>query len=237
MRRRNEEGKQPGQIGRRLVGGAPANGEAAGGHHERTPPNIHGHELQLPVLVLACEHGSTASYDALEYNAALAWLTIPTPPSSQTTDNAGQASRPPPSLRLAWVAFPFHSTLFVPQQLRQHNLQHGNRMSKRPFVDGGVGVGGARKQRIDLSDLKPAGATGNGGGITGPGSVNPYTKRQYSARYYDILSKRRGLPVYEFLDELSTKVKKNQVCVWSGWVGGGREREGGEGAGLSLCYT
>jgi hypothetical protein len=102
-------------------------------------------------------------------------------------------------------------------------------MSKRPF-DGGVGVGGARKQRIDLSDLKPA---GNGGGLAGPGTVNPYTNRQYSSRYYDILSKRRGLPVYEFLDELLTKVKKNQVCEggWVGWGGWCVEREGGEGRG------
>lgn len=96
-------------------------------------------------------------------------------------------------------------------------------------------MGGARKQRIDLSDLKPAGA-GNGGGVTGPGSVNPYTNRQYSSRYYDILSKRRGLPVYEFLDELLTKVKKNQVCgcgLGMGWLGwGGRPR-----IRLSLCLA
>lgn len=100
-------------------------------------------------------------------------------------------------------------------------------MSKRPF-DSGVGVGGARKQRIDLSDLKPAGAA-NGGGIAGPGTINPYTNRQYSSRYFDILSKRRGLPVYEFLDELLAKVKKNQVCMWLDVVRGGR---GGKGGGL-----
>ncbi|GAB5029941.1 pre-mrna-splicing factor atp-dependent rna helicase-like [Nannochloropsis oceanica] len=93
-------------------------------------------------------------------------------------------------------------------------------MSKRPF-DSGVGMGGARKQRIDLSDLKPAGG-GNGGGIAGQGTVNPYTNRQYSSRYFDILSKRRGLPVYEFLDELLTKVKKNQVIVVEGETGSGK---------------
>lgn len=62
-----------------------------------------------------------------------------------------------------------------------------------------------RKQRIDLSGL-----TGGGQG-SGGGTINPYTNRPYSSRYYDILSKRRGLPVYQFLDDLLSKVKKNQV--------------------------
>lgn len=68
------------------------------------------------------------------------------------------------------------------------------------------GFGGAgRKQRLDVSGL----------GITTPAGVkegcNPYTGRPYSARYYEILSKRKKLPVYDFLDELLTDVKKNQV--------------------------
>ena len=90
------------------------------------------------------------------------------------------------------------------------------------FDDGGGAPGsaasGSRKQRIDLSDLKPSGSsTSNGGGNGGDTSVNPYTGRKYSSRYYDILAKRKGLPVYEFLDELLTKVKKNQVCIFV-WV-------------------
>ncbi len=95
-----------------------------------------------------------------------------------------------------------------------------------------------KRQRLDLSDLKPAGA-GDGGGAGGTGGeVNPHTGQGYSRRYHEILSKRRGLPVYDFLDELLGKVKKNQVssslrsCVgcfggwwWcvvvDGWIEGG----------------
>jgi hypothetical protein len=64
----------------------------------------------------------------------------------------------------------------------------------------------ARKQRIDLSGLN-----NTSGGAAAGGGVNPYTARPYSARYYDILKKRTGLPVYEFLDELLKKVKNSQV--------------------------
>lgn len=76
---------------------------------------------------------------------------------------------------------------------------------------GGVGgeMGQTRKQRIDLADLRPGGS-GNGG-IAPVGGINPYTNRPYSSKYHDILAKRRGLPVYEFLDDLLAKVKKNQV--------------------------
>lgn len=63
-----------------------------------------------------------------------------------------------------------------------------------------------KRQRLDLSDLMQ-----KGGGDAGTGAVNPHTGQPYSRRYYDILAKRRGLPVYEFLDELLGKVKKNQV--------------------------
>ena len=82
---------------------------------------------------------------------------------------------------------------------------------KRRFDEGPpMALGGARKQRIDLSELR-----GSGPGGVADSSINPYTFKPYSQRYFEILSKRRGLPVYEFLDELLTKVKKNQVSFFA----------------------
>lgn len=42
-------------------------------------------------------------------------------------------------------------------------------------------LGGARKQRIDLTDLHPPQAVATG--ASGVGNVNPYTKRSYTSRY------------------------------------------------------
>lgn len=70
-------------------------------------------------------------------------------------------------------------------------------------------MGQTRKQRIDLADLRPG--VGGNGGIAPVGGINPHTNRPYSSKYHDILAKRRNLPVYEFLDDLLAKVKKNQV--------------------------
>ncbi|TFJ87523.1 hypothetical protein NSK_000874 [Nannochloropsis salina CCMP1776] len=98
-------------------------------------------------------------------------------------------------------------------------------MSKRGFDSGPMGgVGGemgqTRKQRIDLADLRPG--VGGNGGIAPVGGINPHTNRPYSSKYHDILAKRRNLPVYEFLDDLLAKVKKNQVVVVEGETGSGK---------------
>lgn len=96
-----------------------------------------------------------------------------------------------------------------------------------------------KRQRLDLSDLKPAGG-GAGGGDGGEGGVNPHTGQAYSRRYHEILSKRRGLPVYEFLDDLLGKVKKNQVggvlvCVLGCLGPRARRRGGGGPANRRVC--
>lgn len=53
-------------------------------------------------------------------------------------------------------------------------------------------------------------------------TLNPWTKQQYSAKYYDILSKRKKLPVYDFKAELEAKVKANQVIIVEGETGSGK---------------
>ena len=42
---------------------------------------------------------------------------------------------------------------------------------------------------------------------TASSSINPYTGNAYTSRYYEILQKRRQLPVYEFKDELIKNVR------------------------------
>ena len=51
---------------------------------------------------------------------------------------------------------------------------------------------------------------------------NPWTGYDYSSRYYDILEKRKKLPVYEFKDELEQKVRDNQVIIVEGETGSGK---------------
>jgi len=55
-----------------------------------------------------------------------------------------------------------------------------------------------------------------------PSGMNPYTGRPYSQRYYDILSKRVGLPVYEHKAEVIKAVRENQIVVLVGETGSGK---------------
>jgi pre-mRNA-splicing factor ATP-dependent RNA helicase DHX15/PRP43 len=53
-------------------------------------------------------------------------------------------------------------------------------------------------------------------------NVNPWTKQMYSQKYYDILAKRKQLPVYEFKEQLEANVRDNQVIVVEGETGSGK---------------
>ncbi len=52
--------------------------------------------------------------------------------------------------------------------------------------------------------------------------TNYWTNKPYSGRYYDILNKRKQLPVYEFKAELEALVKENQVIIIEGETGSGK---------------
>lgn len=71
-----------------------------------------------------------------------------------------------------------------------------------------------RKRKIDL-------AAESGGG-SDSSSVNPWTGVPFSSRYYDILEKRKNLPVYGFKSELEELIMKNQVLVVEGETGSGK---------------
>ena len=52
-------------------------------------------------------------------------------------------------------------------------------------------------------------------------SMNPWTSTPYTSRYYEILSKRKQLPVYEFKSALEAAVRDNQVVIIEGETGSG----------------
>lgn len=52
-------------------------------------------------------------------------------------------------------------------------------------------------------------------------STNPWTLKPYSSRYYEILLKRKQLPVYEFKNALEAAVRDNQVVIVEGETGSG----------------
>jgi len=52
--------------------------------------------------------------------------------------------------------------------------------------------------------------------------MNPYTNVPYSQKYYDILEKRVGLPVYEHKESVIKTVRENQIIVLVGETGSGK---------------
>lgn len=78
-----------------------------------------------------------------------------------------------------------------------------------------------RKIDFDISSMRAA-APEAGSSSSGSSSINPWTQRSYSSKYYEILQKRKQLPVYEFKDALEKAVKENQVVIVEGETGSGK---------------
>jgi pre-mRNA-splicing factor ATP-dependent RNA helicase DHX15/PRP43 len=82
-------------------------------------------------------------------------------------------------------------------------------------------MGSERKRKLSLFDVVDDSALAKTK-ANGVSTVNPYTGRPYSQRYYEILEKRRTLPVWlqkqEFLDILA----KNQTMILVGETGSGK---------------
>ena len=66
-----------------------------------------------------------------------------------------------------------------------------------------------RKRKIELDD-------------GGAPKINPYNGKQFSQNYYKILEKRVNLPVFEFKEQFSEAVRKNQITVLVGETGSGK---------------
>lgn len=52
--------------------------------------------------------------------------------------------------------------------------------------------------------------------------MNHLTGKIYSQRYYDILLKRRKMPVWENREQLELLLKEHQVIIIQGETGGGK---------------
>lgn len=84
-------------------------------------------------------------------------------------------------------------------------------------------MAGERKRKLSLFDVVDETANGvektktNGGPV-----LNPYTSRPYSAKYFEILEKRRTLPVWQQKAEFLNILAKNQTMILVGETGSGK---------------
>lgn len=74
------------------------------------------------------------------------------------------------------------------------------------------------KKRIDLSSGSNA---ENGANETTPG-INPYNGAPLTKRYYDILEKRKTLPVWEQREEFHKMFASTQIMILQGETGSGK---------------
>jgi pre-mRNA-splicing factor ATP-dependent RNA helicase DHX15/PRP43 len=75
-----------------------------------------------------------------------------------------------------------------------------------------------RRRKIDLGTE----TSGDNGNKRSKQDVNPWTGIPFSQRYYNILEKRIQLPVYQFKDELISKVLQHQSIIVEGETGSGK---------------
>ncbi|BDA46331.1 Pre-mRNA-splicing factor ATP-dependent RNA helicase DHX15 [Coccomyxa sp. Obi] len=75
---------------------------------------------------------------------------------------------------------------------------------------------GDRKRKLDVftgqSDVQQNGAS----------VVNPFTGRPYSQQYFNILQKRKGLPVWQAREDFIDMIHKNQTTILVGETGSGK---------------
>ena len=78
------------------------------------------------------------------------------------------------------------------------------------------------KKRVRLDE--PAGAAAGA-------RRNPYTNVEYSRRYYEILEKRKQLPVWAYRDDFAQMVAQHQIMVLVGETGSGKTTQVRRGLG------
>lgn len=85
-------------------------------------------------------------------------------------------------------------------------------------------MGTERKRKVSLFDVVDDGAAkmvkSNGG--TNNNLINRWTLRPFSQRYFDILEKRKTLPVWHQKDEFLKTLKENQTLILVGETGSGK---------------
>ncbi|KAJ9455950.1 putative pre-mRNA-splicing factor ATP-dependent RNA helicase DEAH2 [Diplonema papillatum] len=91
-----------------------------------------------------------------------------------------------------------------------------------------LGDGGAKKKRRTDEPAAPAAAQDAGEAVAvvplkpDTGGVNPYTNRPFSAAYFEILEKRKKLPVWEAQQDFAQLVEQFQVVLLVGETGSGK---------------
>lgn len=65
------------------------------------------------------------------------------------------------------------------------------------------------------------------GSSNGSSLVNRWNGRAYSTRYYEILEKRKSLPVWQQKDEFLQVLKENQTLILVGETGSGKTTQVG----------
>lgn len=89
-------------------------------------------------------------------------------------------------------------------------------------------MGTERKRKVSLFDVvddtatKKANLTLNGGNSMMASSINKWTGKPYSQRFYDILEKRKTLPVWHQKEEFLQALKSNQTLILVGETGSGK---------------
>ncbi|AQL07094.1 Pre-mRNA-splicing factor ATP-dependent RNA helicase [Zea mays] len=94
-------------------------------------------------------------------------------------------------------------------------------------------MGTERKRKVSLFDVvdetsvsgKLGRAASNGAAATAAGtnpSVNRWNGRPYTARYFEILEKRRTLPVWQQKEEFLRRLRDNQTLILVGETGSGK---------------
>jgi pre-mRNA-splicing factor ATP-dependent RNA helicase DHX15/PRP43 len=69
------------------------------------------------------------------------------------------------------------------------------------------------KRKIDFDSSNGSSRSSKGFDADARDGMNPWTGKPLSKRYYDILEKRKQLPVYEFKEALEKAVTNNQVVI------------------------
>ncbi|XP_077240420.1 putative pre-mRNA-splicing factor ATP-dependent RNA helicase DEAH3 isoform X2 [Tasmannia lanceolata] len=84
-----------------------------------------------------------------------------------------------------------------------------------------------RKRKVSLFDVKDETSISAkllkvNGSFMGGGTTNPWNGRPYSQRYFDILEKRKTLPVWQQKDEFLHVLKESQTLILVGETGSGK---------------
>lgn len=94
-------------------------------------------------------------------------------------------------------------------------------------------MGTERKRKLSLFDVvdetsvhgtipKLNGGFGGAAPMAGNSLVNTWTGKAYSQRYFEILEKRKALPVWQQKDEFLQVLKNNQTLILVGETGSGK---------------